>query len=57
MAQNIIKFSEQHRELIKTSEKADAFHIAYIELLQKFNRQWLEFLWRPALTNFQIQDK
>jgi hypothetical protein len=57
MAQNIIKFSEQYRELIKTSEKADALHMAYIELLQKFNRQWLEFLWRPALTNFQIQDK
>jgi hypothetical protein len=57
MVQNFIKFNEQYRELIKTSENAHALHIAYIELLQKFNKQWLEFLWGPAAVKFQIQDK
>jgi hypothetical protein len=57
IVQKFIKFNEQYRELIKTSEKAHVLHIAYIELIQKFNKQWLEFLWGPALANFQIRDK
>ena len=55
MVQNNIKINEEYGKLIKTSENVYALHIAYIELLQKFNKQWLELLWGPALANFQYK--
>ena len=56
-SQNFIKINEHHRELFKAGENVHALIVAYIELFQKLNKQWIEFLWGPSLANVQIQDK
>jgi hypothetical protein len=55
--QNLIKINEQYRELFKANENVHALNVAYIELFQKLNKQWIESLWGPSLANVQIQDK
>jgi hypothetical protein len=55
--QNLIKINEQYRELFKANENVHALNVAYIELFQKLNKQWVESLWGPSLANVQIQDK
>jgi hypothetical protein len=55
--QNFVKINEQYRESFNANENAHALYIAYIELFQKLNKQWIESLWGPVLANVQIQDK
>ena len=55
--QNMIKINEQYKESFKTNENVLALNVAYIELFQKLNKQWIESLWGPSLANVQIQDK
>ena len=43
-SQNFIKINEKYRELFKASENVHALIVAYIELFQKLNKQWIEFL-------------
>ena len=57
VSKNFIKINEHHRELFKAGENVHALIVAYIELFQKLNKQWIEFLWGPSLENVQIQDK
>jgi hypothetical protein len=56
-SQNFIKINEQYRELFKAGENVHALIVVYLELFQKLNKQWIEFLWGPSLANVQIQDK
>ena len=56
-SQNFIKINEKYRELFKANENVYAPYLAYIELFQKLNKQWIESLWGPSLTNVQLQDK
>jgi hypothetical protein len=56
-SQNLIKINEQYKESFKANENVLALNVAYIELFQKLNKQWMEFLWGPSLANVQIQDK
>lgn len=55
--QNLFKINEQYRELFKANENMHALNVAYIELFQKLNKQWIEFLWGHSLASVQIQDK
>jgi hypothetical protein len=55
--QNLIKINEQYREFFKANENVDALNVVNIELFQKLNKQWIEFLWGPFLASVQIQDK
>jgi hypothetical protein len=55
--QNLIKINVQHREFFKANENVDALNVVNIELFQKLNKQWIEFLWGPFLANVRIQDK
>ena len=55
--QNLFKINEQYRELFKANENMHALNVAYIELFQKLNKQWIEFLWGHSLASVHIQDK
>lgn len=54
--QNLIKINEQYKESFKANENMLALNVAYIELFQKLNKQWIESLWGHSLASVQIQD-
>jgi hypothetical protein len=55
--QNLIKINEQYRELFKANENVHALDVAYMELFQKLNKQWVESLWGPFLAKAQVKEK
>jgi hypothetical protein len=56
-SQNFFKINVKYGELFKANENVSVLYVAYIELFQKLNKQWIESLWGPVLANVQIQNK
>ena len=55
-SQNLIRINEQYRELLKANESANVLYKEYIDHFQKLNRQWIQYLWSPFLTQAQVKD-